>query len=341
MGMPQKLLSLVGHGAKTIKFFTFGPEYNFPGNCYSENPAVFQPLSTALRMVARGEDLLHPGKARRPQVAILTPQSSQLWDLEEQPIAKGLIDATNTRVFEGRMQYLSEVFTLHRALQYSAVPVRFVDEQALSETDSLNDYRVLYVTAPDLPAECIDGMLRWVKQGGTLVTVAGTGLFDRYHQPIQTLASAAGIEETKPLRPLADAYRADSVPDLKTVSERKLGKGRIVHFATFPGTACVKSGNDAWRQMIVQPVYDASVMLPATINVTKIEAPVLYSHAGAAVTLLNWSGKEQEIELAVAVDKPVRQVESVTKGPLPFRSDAGRTRLRVPLAEADVILLRY
>ncbi len=371
MGMPQKVLSLVGNGVKTIKFFTFGPEYNFPGNCYSENPAVFKPLSTAMRMVARAEDLLYPGKPRRPQVAILTPQSAQLWDLEDQQIAQGLPDATNSRVFFGRMHYLSEVFTLHVALLHSGVPVRFVDEEALSSPDSLKDCRVLYISAPDLPAECVEGVLRWVSDGGTLVTVAGTGLFDRYHQPAQMLARASGIAVKAPLRPLVDEDHASAVAAITdagdltamgpleeltladarpvahfshgaaAVTEKALGQGRIIHFAIFPGFSYVKNGNDAWRQMIVRPVHDAAVALPATVNVTKVEAPVLYSETGAVATLLNWSGKEQEVELSVAVDKPVRQVESVLRGRLKFRADAGRVKLRVHLAEVDVILLRY
>jgi len=354
MGMPQKILSLVGHGAKTIKFFTFGPEYNFPGNCYSENPAVFKPLSTAMRMVARGEDLLHPGKARRPQVAILTPQSAQLWDMEDQEIVRGLIDVTNVRACAGRMRYSSEMFGLHRALQHSAIPARFVDEEALSEPESLNDCRVLYITAPDLPAESVAGVLRWVSDGGTLVTVAGAGLFDRYHQPLPALTVASGIQVKTPLRPLCEegnareqvsladtdppARFATSGPD---ITERVVGKGRIIHFAVFPGYFYWKSGDDAWRQKIVRPVHDAAVSLPATVSAAKIEAPVLYSTAGAAVTLLNWSDTPQEIELSVAVDKRVRKVESVLKGPLKFQMDGGKAKLRVPLAEVDVILLKY
>jgi len=45
-GMPQKLLALIGNGAKTINFFVFGPEYSFPGNCYSEVSSSFKPLAT-------------------------------------------------------------------------------------------------------------------------------------------------------------------------------------------------------------------------------------------------------------------------------------------------------
>ncbi|MCS7160738.1 MAG: hypothetical protein RMJ19_09730 [Gemmatales bacterium] len=35
-GIVQKILCIFGHGGKAVKYFVFGPEYNFPGNCYSE-----------------------------------------------------------------------------------------------------------------------------------------------------------------------------------------------------------------------------------------------------------------------------------------------------------------
>ena len=32
----RRVVSLIGGGAKGMTYFIFGPEYNFPGNCYSE-----------------------------------------------------------------------------------------------------------------------------------------------------------------------------------------------------------------------------------------------------------------------------------------------------------------
>ena len=45
-GMLMKMMAIVGSGGKALKFYVFGPEYNFPGNCYSEdligNPKMLQ-----------------------------------------------------------------------------------------------------------------------------------------------------------------------------------------------------------------------------------------------------------------------------------------------------------
>lgn len=266
-GMAQKLLALVGHGAKTVQFFTYGPEYNFPGNCYSENTAVYKPLSQGMRLVARAEDLLYPGRMKTSPVAILTPQSSPLWDLEEYPVPPRIIDVTNPYLDAGRMGYMVEMHGLFLALQHSAVPVRFVDEKKLTEPD-FNTTKVLYVTAPDLPVEATEAVLRWVRQGGTLVTVAGAMGFDRYHQPLPLLAQAAGIRPATALRlpalqyadakPIGQLLRGNSSVTVfgereklavtgtarvlfrfedgsPALTEQSVGQGRILRFACYPG----------------------------------------------------------------------------------------------------------
>jgi hypothetical protein len=279
-GMAQKILALVGQGAKTIKFFTFGPEYNFPGNCYSYNRAVFKPLSVGMGLVGRAEELLYPGRMRRPQVAILMPQSAQLWDLEENKTPGGLMDVTNRDLFRWHMAYMSETYGLHLALQHSAIPVQAIDEEACTEK-SLAGYKVIYLTAPDLPEEAAEGLLRWVKDGGTLVMTAGSALFDRYHQPMSKLTDAAGARPELPLRPLPGslgavaegaivtagtnalpsygeherlivkgaeirAAYADGTPAL---TSKALKKGRLVRFAGYPGLCYRRSATETSNKL--------------------------------------------------------------------------------------------
>lgn len=387
-GMAQKLLALVGHGAKTIQFFTYGPEYAFPGNCYSENLAVFKPLATGMRLVAKAEDLLFPGKMKTSPVAILTPQSSPLWDLEEYKNPPRIIDGTNPYMDAGRMGYMVEMHGLFLALQHSAIPVRFVDEQKLTEPD-FQSTKVLYVTAPELPAEAAEGVLRWVQKGGTLVMAAGTAGFDRYHQPLQTLEQAAGVRPAAPIRMPAFQYADAKVTGQLTstttalpvfgereklelltrganqarlalrftdgtpaLTETKVGKGRILRFACYPGlsyrhsatenTNGLPSGfSEGWRQLIVQPVRDAGAELPVHVSKPLVEAPALYSSTGVAVTLLNWRGTAQEVRVTVAADRPVRRVQSAERGPLRFQQSGNKVTVDLPLGDVDVLQMYY
>jgi hypothetical protein len=377
-GMAQKLLALVGNGAKTIQF----------GNCYSENLPVFKPLANGMRLVAKAEDLLFPGKAKTSPVAILTPQSSQLWDLEEFPTPPRIIDGTNPYMDAGRMGYMVEMHGLYLALQHSAVPVRFVDEQKLTEPD-FQSTKVLYLTAPDLPAESAEAVLRWVRNGGTLVTVAGAAAFDRYHQPLSVLQQATGLAPTAPVRMPAYQY-ADAKPNgtitlagaqatvfgerekftMKpgsatvarttvgftdgpaALTETTVGKGRILHFACYPGlsyrhsaagsTGGLPSGfADTWRQLIVQPVRDAQTELPVRVSKPYLEAPALYSAQGVAVTLLNWRGTPQEVEVTVTTDRPVRRVQTAELGPLRFRQTGNQVTVALRVGDVDVLQVYY
>ncbi|QDA59516.1 hypothetical protein [Hymenobacter jejuensis] len=387
-GMAQKLLALVGNGAKTIDFFTYGPEYAFPGNCYSENLAVMKPLSKGMQLVAKAEDLLYPGLMRPSEIAILTPQSSPLWDLEDQQLAQGLMDVTNADMYSGRMGYQSELYSLFLALQHSAVPVRFVDEQKLTEPD-FKTVKVLYLTAPDLPAESATALLQWVRDGGTLVTVAGAAEFDRYHQPMPMLLQAACVAPATAVRmPLfkyddakangtltqaskqvavfgerekltISANQANEVQIKATfndgtpaLTERPLGKGRILRYACYPGLSYRKSAkgttgglasgfSEAWRNLIVQPVQASGATLPVKVNKALIEAPALYSQAGVAVTLLNWNGTPQTVEVTVATDKKVRRVASAEKGPLRFQQSPNGITVSLPLGDVDVLQVYY
>jgi hypothetical protein len=78
---------------------------------------------------------------------------------------------------------MAEVFDLYLALQHANIPVEFIDEDDLSP-QGLKPYRVLYVTEPNIPVEGQQGIVDWVRVGGTLATVSGAGQADRYDEPL-------------------------------------------------------------------------------------------------------------------------------------------------------------
>ena len=67
-GMLQKVLALVGNGGKLVSYYRFGPEYNFPGSCYSEIPGVLPRIAEANHIIGAAEDLLWPGQRPPAQV---------------------------------------------------------------------------------------------------------------------------------------------------------------------------------------------------------------------------------------------------------------------------------
>ncbi len=381
-GIVQKILSIVGNGGKAIKYFVFGPEYNFPGNCYSERAVVLPKMAEAHRMIGAAEDVLWPGKPPRSEVAILMPRSSLMWDAKDIAIPTEIQDATNNDLNRATVDYMAEVFDLYLALQHANIPAEFVDEDDLRR-EGLKTYRVLYVTEPNIPVEGQQGIAEWVRAGGILVSVSGAGQRDRYDEPCDVLSSATAIhEQPRPRLLLTDTralkevgkgtgklgpFQAAGVRSVVTgpieavakfddgtpaIAECKVGRGRVVHFAWMPGLSYWKSSSqtkdrlpvgfsDSIRSWITWPVRLANVPLAVTVDHSMIEAPMLTSSAGIAVTLLNWSGEPLPgIRAEVRTDRNIGRVESVRHGKLRFQSADGHTRFALPLDSTDIVTLR-
>jgi hypothetical protein len=304
-GILQKILSIVGSGGKAVEYFVFGPEYNFPINCYSEHVQLLGEMAEAHRMIGAAENLLWPGKRPQSQVAILAPRSAELWDAMETLSPTGIIDVTNTDLTANTVDYMAEVFGLYLALQHANIPVDFVDEDELS-LDGLKPYRVLYVTEPDIPIEGQRGIAQWVRAGGTLVTVVGAGTRDRYDEPSHLLTDLARVVEQPRERLLvpnlaklvnvgmvttaqgkltAVGARAKVLRARGTVEARfedgapaiirsRPRKGWVIHFAWTPGISYVRSSSGTNRGLPVgySEAIRHWIAYPATL--AKVEAPI-------------------------------------------------------------------
>lgn len=378
-GIVQKAMSLVGQGAKTLNFYTFGPEYNSPGNAYSERllekPALARDVAGANQMIGRAEDLLWPGTPVANRVALVYPRSSEMWDPQDPALSRSDVLMAYT------VDYRAEVHALYQALQHAGVPVDWIEEEDLS-ADRLAAYDVVYLTAPNVPREGADALADWVRAGGALATVSGSGQRDRYDDLLPTLADASGIRDAS--RPplvvpdLAGVAQAGSVLDAAgaevpvygvrgaladpqgTVEARfddgspaivtnQVGAGRFFHFAFLPGTSYWRSAtrpddglpfgfSDAVRDWIARPVELAGVKPPVEVDVPLIEAPVLSSPAGSAITLLNWTeGPVRTVDVRYRAPFPVAKVTSVEHGDLDFKTTSDGITFSVPLGAADVI----
>lgn len=349
-GILQKILCVIGSGGKAIKYFVFGPEYNFPGNCYSENARVLPKMAEAHAMIGAAEDLLWPGKRPRAEAAILMPRSAQAWDAAAIRIPNQIHDATNNHLNNATVDYLAEVFDLYLALQHANIPVDFVDEDDLTE-GGLAPYRVLYATAPNIPEEGQRGLAAWTRAGGTLVTVAGAGARGRYDEPCAALAGLSGIQEAprerllvanlgslKPVgkvrgaageadamgvrsalagRPQAvEAAFDDGAP---AIVQQAAGKGRVVHFAWMPGLSYAKSASGAKDRLPVgfSEAIRRWIAWPTTL--AGIRPPVV-ADAPMVETPLLLSGKGAAVTLLNWTGEPLERLTLTLRVPFAVRS---------------------
>ena len=183
-------MALIGNGAKALTYYAFGPEYNYPGNCYSDSRVIDKLLSQqreAHTLIARAEDVLWPATKVASKVAILAHRSSEVWD------------PSGATKWEDQQQhvvaYQADQFGLYLALAvHGGVPVDFIDEDALANATLMAGYTVLFVTQPNVPSASTVTAAAWVRQGGKLVLSGGAAVADEYNTPLFTFSNLTGAQ---------------------------------------------------------------------------------------------------------------------------------------------------
>ncbi|MBI3073693.1 MAG: hypothetical protein HYY84_16400, partial [Deltaproteobacteria bacterium] len=79
-GASYRLLGLVGHGAKAVEWYNYGPSL-FDDDAWSESIGAYAPIAAANQRLAAAERLLYPGRPSRGAVAIQHSATSNLWDV--------------------------------------------------------------------------------------------------------------------------------------------------------------------------------------------------------------------------------------------------------------------
>ncbi len=332
-GLVYKTLALAGHGAKQIKYFAFGPEYEFPGNCWSQAGGHFAAMVKATRVVGAAEALLYPGKPLPRQVGILHHLSAQMWD------KPGIIDATNPDMNRSCAAYSAEMFDLYLALMHAQVPVEFLSEEDVIAGAKIGNLKVLYVTAPNVPEEAQKVIAGWVAKGGILFTTSWAAAFDRYDVPCGALDKVRGVKEqnggaknifgnvwnasmtenhsgelgggpcayTRGTLTLKGAEVVSRYGDGSPAATRnRHGKGAAIHAGFMPGISYLRTftrqpasflvpgeRTDDARRFILAPIEMAGVQRPVDVDRPFVEVPVLASEKGMAVTVLNWNNAPQ------------------------------------------------
>eukprot|EP00039_Didymoeca_costata_P030606 m.30479 g.30479 ORF g.30479 m.30479 type:complete len:944 (+) comp8204_c0_seq3:119-2950(+) len=200
-GLLQRPLTLVGSGAKVLRYYNLGPEYMFPANCYSDvanATRLIHEIGKANDMIARAEPVLWPARRDSSQVAILFHRSSEMWDEWSTDFVHDMCMCCCTSSMVAKyIDYSVEVYGLYLALATdSNIPVDFLDEDALEDSNTLAKYKVVIIAEPNIPTSGMSMLVQWMKKGGILLSVSGAGVADRYNEPSDILQTALGITES-------------------------------------------------------------------------------------------------------------------------------------------------
>jgi len=379
--MPQRALSAVMHGAKTLHFYCYGPYYAFADGMISDNPETMRTVGNLARFLAKADPVLYPARVPPAQVAILYGKSHEVWQRDA---------AVGT---ERRSMYL--------ATQHAHVPVDMLSEDDVAE-GLLKGYKALYLTESNVRRDVARQIVAWVQGGGVLQMCAGAGLRDEYDEPLADLTQLAGVkvgEVTKPggdyrehyglphQQPKGEAtvqggvspqatgtppsavtfpvlgYTEQAAPAGATVIAtfadgspagflNKAGKGAVVRYAFMPGLGYVKSADikatglitghkREQHWLLTLPVQMAQVAPPLSVSEPLVEARLLTGPQADVVCLANWSGGDLGSLTVALRGVRGRRITAVSGAAVRIRGMSTGTEVTLPLQDIEVLVVAH
>lgn len=373
-GASYKALSLLGHGAKSLDFYTFGPGLLFPGNGWGEAWKSYRPNAEAIARIGRAERLLFPGKPLRGRIAIHMPTGSTMWNAGA-----------------GQSHYLQEMWGLHHALVHAGYTIDFVDDVDLQNNAlAQRGYTVLYLLGPNVATKAQVAVREWVRGGGTLVTTPGATVADEYDTATDTLNEVLGLASRKAMRDIAPAP-SESLPETgllvagdqrfnsgeislrgptsalpvttakalvtykngdAAITASMFGKGRTIAYGFFPGWQYfVSPDRSDWsrlplgwdvslRKLAVAPAVIAKTPRPVLVSREGVEACLLQSEKGLAVVLLNWTDEPIEnLSVTIPGGAKWKKVSSIENSAMKTTRENDDLKIAMPLKSVDVLMI--
>ena len=367
-GARLKALALVGQGAKVVQWYTYGPNKVF-GDGYSENAPAFPAIAAANSLIGRAEDLLYPGRPVASHVALLIPSSASVWDdsplsplynmetrglylalvqngyqvdfVDETSLANGdlsrrnynLIYVTAPNVAAGAQQKLNEWIRAGGTCVFS--PGAATADEYNTPTTILDEAR---------------GAISGVPARFTQASGAG----ERHSIAFNGADWGNTYTAPRPIVPLQvrDATVEATSEGQPVLARHRFGQGLCASYGFWPGTHYYDQTKDGYGPAVrgidaslVKVILAAPRLTRApknaSVNVPNIETARLESPVGIALTLLNWSSSEQnEIEVTIPNAGAVKSVGSAEQGRLDYTREGDTLRVRLPLRDADVLMLR-
>ncbi len=173
----MKAASETARGVRIWKNFSYGPSWSsheggppWKSHLWYNKPETWKANAELIREIGAYEDQLLAAKPEPAQVAILYSSSSDIWTLKR-----------NHAFGFNRMHNWM-------ALAHAQIPVDFLAERQV-ERGQLQDYKVCYLSGPNLTAAAAEQVLRWVQAGGTLYLSAGAASRDEFNRPLSSFNS--------------------------------------------------------------------------------------------------------------------------------------------------------
>lgn len=172
-----KAASETARGVRLWKNFSYGVSWGsheggptWKSHAWYSKPETWRANAQVVREIGGAEDLLLSAAAEPAEVAILYSSCSDAWTMNR-----------NQSFGFNRMH-------TWMALAHAQIPVDFVAERQVERGD-LKNYKVCYVSGPNLTCAAALKLSQWVAAGGVLYLSAGAASHDEFNRPLETIES--------------------------------------------------------------------------------------------------------------------------------------------------------
>ncbi len=169
--------------------FTFWNYYtmHFPEGCSIIGyPEMFKAIKRINYRLGVVEDKLIAARVVPADTALGWSLTTDIWDIRDGEVEPFYLSPGNT-IYAGERTYL------YLLLRHLGQRVDILSEADLT-AGYLDKYKTYILIGDHLRPEAAAAIREWVRKGGTLISVAGGGLFDHYDRPLETLKEVFGIK---------------------------------------------------------------------------------------------------------------------------------------------------
>jgi hypothetical protein len=355
----QRMLSVIARGTRALEWYTYGPDYS-KGDSFSQSPELLEQVARAARFLGKAEPYLYGAKfAGQPEVAFVTPRSSEIWSRATDP--------SLTTFENAKWVYL--------ALMHAHVPLDILSEQQLAE-GRLDCYKVIYIPGTHLRRDSASAVREWVRAGGTVWTDANGLSHDEANQPATAMNEMLGLGDRaleswgsveqyratelkpltetdphagadftwdkarlrasigrEPLKPNTAEVLATFADGKPAVTRNRFGKGEAIVAGLWSGlsySAQVRRRDFDMRAdfdpnlcaLIAAPALERKVYRPAVPGDALVESVSLSKDGLRSVALINWSYHRPAGKTGKGVLQPIENL----RVELPGFANAGTAR---------------
>ena len=359
--------SEIGHGASSISFFRYGPDYAGMSDSQNSNPEIYAPIKRLTHATGVAEDMLLDNHQAKGDAALLLSETSDIYEV------------LNFDNVYGKERMLLSLLLLHSGIRTDILSEDDVEELA-------DDYPVVFVTDAKIRRALVDKLVDYVKAGGTLVLGPGALMGDEAGKPLKldeklgikrrpfelksrpgmlvNLAKQAPIAKVgaisavcgmQPIAEVGEALPADLKSYEGNLAIHKVGKGRVVLTSFFAGLGYLhdaKPLGDFYSHLdYPQAPRDFIHVLAKHIGLSRrlytdhplVEATLKEGKDGSVIILSNWSGKPID-KLTVTLRKnpgsPRLQPQVVSGKLLSVDDSKDQLKLTLSIGAGDYILLK-